>query len=88
MLPIVAVVAVGGFLVLHFTGVLDDLGQRWTKAGPGFPRSLKPSGKPGHDRDMDRRLKVFESFVENLAKPNEDGDDKPKSACPADDPVE
>jgi len=88
MLPIVAVVAVCGFLVLHFTGVLDDLGQRWTKAGPGSPRPLKPTGQPGHDKDMDRRLKVFESFVESLARPNEEGEDKPESARPNDDPLE
>jgi hypothetical protein len=82
MLPIVAVVAVCGFLVLHFTGVLDDLGQRRAKGGLGITRSLKPAGHSTSDRDMDRRLKVFESFVENLTKPNEDGDDEPTSSRP------
>jgi len=28
---------------------------------------------------MDRRLKVFESFVENLTKPNQEEDDDPGS---------
>lgn len=88
MLPILAVVAVCGFLVLHFTGVLDDLGQRRTRGGLGTNRSLKPTGMATRDRDMDRRLKVFENFVENLTKPDEEGDDGPGAARPNKDPLD
>jgi hypothetical protein len=79
MLPVVAVVAVCGFLVLHYTGVLDDLGQRGTKRGQADTRILESAGPPTREKEMDRRLKVFESFIANLARPDEEEDDEPGS---------
>jgi hypothetical protein len=79
MLPVVAVVAVCVFLVLHFTGVLDDLGQRGTRRAKGDPRVLESVGPRTREKEMDRRLKVFESFISNLARPDEEEDDEPGS---------
>ena len=75
MLPILAVVAVGGFLVLHFTGVLDDWGRRAAQGRSGW--SGKPISRSSGKNETDRRLKVFESYIENLTKPDEEADDEP-----------
>ncbi len=77
MLPILAVVIVSGFLFLHFTGLLDDVGRRAAGRALKSPPALKASGPASGDKEMDRRLKVFESFIENLTRPGEEADDEP-----------
>lgn len=86
MLPVLAVIVVCMFLVLHFTGVLEDLGRRTTRVGPGKMRTLNPTGHSSTDSDSDRRLKVFENFIENLTRPDEEGDNEPGSVRQDDSP--
>ena len=75
MLPILAVVTICGFLVLHFTGVLDDLGRRAIQGQRG--RSTSPMKRSLGEKETDRRLKVFENYIQNLTKPGEEADDEP-----------
>jgi hypothetical protein len=74
MLPLLAVVVVLSFLVLQYTGILDDLGKRSAQEDRQAARALSVAPPKERKRELDPRLKVFENFIQQLSK--DDSDEK------------
>lgn len=72
MLPLLALIAAGIFLILSFSGVLEDLGRKTSNPRADPSRLVGPAHPSGHSTDMDRRLKVFEGFFERLSRTGDD----------------
>jgi hypothetical protein len=74
MLPVVALVAAVCFLILHFSGGLDDMGRR--RPAPGSERQphLSAQVRSSKESEMNRRLKAFEDALARLSYHEKDPD--------------
>jgi len=63
MLPYVVIILGGLYLLLHFSGVFDDIARFFNRPRPDNGQS----GSPRHriDNEIERRLKVFEDFLKS-----------------------
>jgi hypothetical protein len=72
MLPYIVIFLGVVYLVLHYSGIFKDLsgrsrrsrGESPGRSGRKFPREL--------DREIERRLKVFEDFLSKEDPPEDD----------------
>ncbi|MDX1601365.1 MAG: hypothetical protein R3191_07630, partial [Anaerolineales bacterium] len=49
------------YLILEFTGFLEELGERQARKKQG----QSGQEKPGLDKDLERRLQVFEDYLKD-----------------------
>jgi hypothetical protein len=76
MLPLIGLLLVIAYVFLNRSGVLDDLADSLQKTRPKWrPRPLDADRSPAPDVDSERRLEIFEDFIEGL-DPNRDIDEE------------
>jgi hypothetical protein len=67
MLPIIVLLLVIGYIILDRSGMLEDIAGSLQKQGHGHPpRHPEMDNGLAPDEDADRRLEVFEDFIEGL----------------------
>ncbi len=78
MLPFAVMVLVVAYLVLDRSGVIDDIVAAVSKRkGRTGPRTLEIPPRSGVDKETDRRLEVFQNFIEQLQSQDDEEEDSP-----------
>lgn len=72
MLPYVVIFLGILYLVLHYSGALEDLSQRKGRSPRRSPGEKSRRLSRGIDREIEQRLKVFEDFLKQDEPPQED----------------
>ena len=67
MLPLIGLLLVIAYVILSRSGALDDLAESLRKASPSIrSRRANVENPASPDGDSERRLEVFEDFIEGL----------------------
>jgi hypothetical protein len=67
MLPLIGLLLVIAYVILSRSGALDDLAESLRKASPSIRSHRANVENPDlPDGDSERRLEVFEDFIEGL----------------------
>jgi hypothetical protein len=73
MLPAIAVILALVFLVLDRAGVIDEYIEAMARrSGRPVPWQRKKSPPTKRDQEADRRLEVFQQFIDELNAPDEE----------------
>ncbi len=75
MLPAIAVVLAVVFLILDRAGVIEEYIEAMARrSGRPVPWQRKKGATQKRDQEADRRLEVFQQFIDELASSDEEGE--------------